>query len=174
MPTADDPVVAPATVDSEFTEFVHSAGTGLYRSALLLTGDAHLAEDLVQDALARTYRSWRRLHAAGNATAYTRKTMYHLQVSRWRRRRVAETLTDATVEVAAAGPDHALRVTVRQALLRLTRSQRAVIVARYFDDLSEVETARLLGISKSSVHSRTSRALARLAALAPELKGELS
>jgi hypothetical protein len=72
-------------VDSEatanFEVFVRARTPALLRSAFLLTGDQQLAEDLVQSALARTHRSWDRLHAAGNAEAYTRRTMYHLQVS---------------------------------------------------------------------------------------------
>jgi DNA-directed RNA polymerase specialized sigma24 family protein len=72
---------------SEFDSFVHARTPSLLRSAYLLTGDQHLAEDLVQSALARTHRAWKSLHEAGNAEAYTRKTMYHLQVSWWRRQK---------------------------------------------------------------------------------------
>jgi DNA-directed RNA polymerase specialized sigma24 family protein len=77
----------------EFHSFVRARTPALLRRAYLLTGDQHLAEDLVRSALARTHRSWPRLHDSGNAEAYTRKTMYHLQVFRWRRGRVAESLT---------------------------------------------------------------------------------
>lgn len=86
----------------EFDSFVRARTPALLRSAYLLTGDQHLAEDLVQSALARTHQSWRRLHDAGNAEAYTRKTMYHLQVSWWRRGRVAESLTGELAEPARA------------------------------------------------------------------------
>jgi DNA-directed RNA polymerase specialized sigma24 family protein len=77
---------------TDFDSFVRTRTPALLRSAYLLTGDQHLAEDLVQAALARTHRSWKQLHYSGNAEAYTRKTMYHLQVSWWRRRRVAESM----------------------------------------------------------------------------------
>lgn len=82
----------------EFDAFVRSRTSALLRSAYLLTGDQHLAEDLVQSALARTHRSWRRLRDTGNAESYTRRTMYHLQVNWWRRRRVPETLGEAVPE----------------------------------------------------------------------------
>lgn len=160
-------------VDAEFTEFVGSCSRKLMRTAFLLTGDQQHAEDLVQDSLARTFRSWRRLTVSDNALAYTRKVMYHLQISWWRRRKVAETLTDQAPERRQPGVDGDLAVTVRDALLKLTPRQRAVIVLRYFEDLTEVEAARILGISKSTVHSRARRALDRLATLVPELEGEL-
>ena len=72
---------------AEYESFVRARTPALLRSAYLLTGDQHLAEDLVQEALARTHRAWSRLHDSGNIEAYTRKVMYHTQVSRWRRRR---------------------------------------------------------------------------------------
>jgi DNA-directed RNA polymerase specialized sigma24 family protein len=72
-----------------YDEFVRSRSPALLRSAYLLTGDQHLAEDLVQTALARTHRSWAVLQRTSNAEAYTRRIMYHLQVSWWRRRRIA-------------------------------------------------------------------------------------
>lgn len=125
---------------SEFDSFVRTRTPALLRSAYLLTGDQHLAEDLVQSALARTHRSWRRLHHSGNAEAYTRKTMYHLQVSWWRRGRVAESLAGEVPEPRRRGgePDHAqqttLRLTLRAALLKLSAKQRAVLVLRFFED----------------------------------------
>jgi len=162
--------------DGEFESFVRARTPALLRSAYLLTGDEHLAEDLVQSALARTHRSWRRLRCTGNAEAYTRRTMYHLQVSWWRRRRVAEVLTGEPVDndPAAAGNSGAvaLRLLLRDALALLTARQRAVLILRYFEDLSERQAAELLGISVGTVKSQTSKALAKLRARAPEL-GEL-
>ncbi|GAA4899239.1 SigE family RNA polymerase sigma factor [Stackebrandtia albiflava] len=159
---------------AEFSAFVSAHSPSLLRAAFLLTGDQHLAEDLVQDALARTYRAWNRLDRAGNAAAYTRKVMYHLQVSWWRRRKVAETLTDAVPHRAARGRDVALEVTMHHALLKLTPAQRAAIVLRFFEDRTEVETARILGCSQSTVKTRTRRGLEKLRGLAPELEGMLS
>jgi RNA polymerase sigma-70 factor (sigma-E family) len=159
-------------VDPGFDEFVRSRTPALLRLAYLLTGDQHLAEDLVQSALARTHQAWSRLRAVGNAEAYTRRTMYHLQVSWWRRPRVAESVRDQVpdrVLVADPGDRVALRETLRQALRRLTASQRAVLVLRFFEDRSEAETAEMLGVTVGTVKSQTSRALGRIRAVAPEL-----
>lgn len=128
----------------------------------------------MQSALIRTHRSWRKLHRSGNAEAYTRKVMYHLQVAWWRRRsRVAESLAAEPPEPRDQGTDHAtattLRLSLQQALLRLTGKQRAVLVLRYFEDRSEAEAADLLGVTIGTVKSQTSRALARLRVIAPEL-----
>src|SRR5215475_10266896 len=134
----------------EFDSFVRGRTPALLRAAYLLTGDQHLAEDLVQSALARTHRRWAHLHHEGNAEAYTRKTMYHLQVSWWRRPKVAESMPGDLPELRA-GHDHAevtsTRVALRRALLRLTPKQRAVLVLRFFEDHSEAETAELLDIA---------------------------
>jgi RNA polymerase sigma-70 factor (sigma-E family) len=171
--------VNPSTggIADEFVAFVRARTPSLLRSAVLLTGDQHLAEDLVQTALARTHQSWRRLYASGNADAYTRRIMYHLQVSWWRRRRVAEVMpetmpprTSRSQPRASNDTDEiALRVTLREALLRLTKRQRAVLVLRFYEDLSESETAEILGVAVGTVKSQTSKALARLRAVAPEL-----
>ncbi|TDB79321.1 SigE family RNA polymerase sigma factor [Micromonospora sp. KC721] len=158
---------------SEFDLFVRTRTPALLRSAYLLTGDQHLAEDLVQSALARTHRSWSRLYDTGNAEAYTRKTMYHLQVSWWRRRRVAEAVTGELPEPRRHDGDHAsqttLRLTLRAALARLSAKQRAVLVLRFFEDRSEAEAAEMLGVTVGTVKSQTSKALAKLRAVAPEL-----
>lgn len=159
---------------SEFDTFVRTRTPALLRSAYLLTGDQHLAEDLVQSALARTHRSWRRLHDGANVEAYTRKTMYHLQVSWWRRRRVAESMTGELPEPRRGDrPDHAqqttLRLALQAALWKLSAKQRAVLVLRFFEDRSEAEAAELLGVTAGTVKSQTNRALARLRTVAPEL-----
>ncbi|MFC0006635.1 SigE family RNA polymerase sigma factor [Micromonospora siamensis] len=160
---------------SEFEAFVRTRTPALLRSAYLLTGDQHLAEDLVQSALARTHRSWDRLHHSGNAEAYTRKVMYHLQVSWWRRRRVAESMPGDLPETSGgdSAPDHAqqtaLRVTLRNALTKLSAKQRAVLVLRFFEDRTESEAADLLGVTVGTVKSQTSKALAKLRSVAPEL-----
>jgi RNA polymerase sigma-70 factor (sigma-E family) len=160
------------TIAEEFDAFVRARTPALLRAAYLLTGDQYLAEDLVQTALARTHRSWKRLYTAGNAEAYARKTMYHLQVSFWRRRRVAESLQGQLPE-RPTGPDDtdvaAVRLTLQQVLRRLTDRQRAVLVLRFFEDYPERETAELLGVSIGTVKSQTSKALARLREVAPEL-----
>ncbi|MEU1395349.1 SigE family RNA polymerase sigma factor [Micromonospora zamorensis] len=160
---------------TEFDSFVRTRTPALLRSAYLLTGDQHLAEDLVQSALARTHRSWNRLHRSGNAEAYTRKVMYHLQVSWWRRRRVPESMPGLLPEPRGGGSasDHAqqtsLRLTLKSALLKLSPKQRAVLVLRFFEDRTEAETADLLGVTVGTVKSQTAKSLAKLRVVAPEL-----
>ena len=158
----------------EFDEFVRTKRGALVRSAYLLTGDRDLAEDLVQSALARTHRAWSRLAEPANAEAYTRKVMYHLQVSWWRRNRIVESMTEETVEPRpTGGPGEATgltnRMTIHGALAKLSPKQRAVLVYRYFEDRSEAETADLMGVHIGTVKSQTAKALVRLRAVAPEL-----
>ncbi len=163
---------------TEFDYFVRGRTPALLRAAYLLTGDQHLAEDLVQSALARTHRRWAHLHHEGNAEAYVRRTMYHLQVSWWRRPKVAESLPGELPESRRGGGDHAevtsTRLALRRALLKLTPKQRAVLVLRFFEDHSEAETAEMLGIAPGTVKSQTAKALARLRVVAPELAGNYS
>jgi RNA polymerase sigma-70 factor (sigma-E family) len=158
----------------EFESFVQTRTVPLLRAAYLLTGDQHLAEDLVQTALARTHRAWSNLHATGSADAYTRKTMYHLQVSWWRRRRIAETLTSELPAYAPSPTDEAesaaLQLTLRSVLLRLPPRQRAVLALRFFEDLTEAQTATVLGVTVGTVKSQTAKALTKLRLLAPELR----
>ena len=166
--TTDAPAVAP-----DFSDFVRTRSPALLRTAFLLTGDRHLAEDLVQDALAHTHRALRRLGDDGHFEAYTRTAMYHLHVSRWRRRRITETMPGELTDHAHLGSDHSertdLKISLHRALARLTRRQRAVLVLRFFEDRSEAETADLLSCSTGTVKSQTSKALARMRAIAPEL-----
>ncbi|MDG6101206.1 SigE family RNA polymerase sigma factor [Dactylosporangium aurantiacum] len=158
--------------DAQYVEFVRARSHALLRSAYLLTGDQHLAEDLVQEALARTHRAWRRLHEGGNAEAYARKVMYHTQVSFWRRRRAPESMPGDLPETAG-GTDLAetssQRVVLEQALRSLSPKQRAVVVLRYFEDQTEAATAELLGVSVGTVKTQGARGLERLRALVPEL-----
>jgi len=162
----------PASTPDEggFDAFVRARTPALLRTAYLLTGDQHLAEDLVQSALARTHLHWRKIGQHG-AEAYTRKIMYNLQVSLWRRRRVAEITPARPPERPSGSHDDSAvtRLVLRRALLRLTARQRAVLVLRFFDDLTEMETARLLQVSVGTVKSQTSKALAKLREVAPEL-----
>lgn len=149
-----------------FHVFVSARYPALVRTALLLTGDRGHAEDLVQDALQRTFLAWRRLDAPANAEAYTRRTMLRL-AGRARRRRWRGEVPTAE-PYAGAAPDPAAVVDeaerVREALQRLPWAQRAVLVLRYFDDRSEADVAELLGCSAGTVKSRASRGLAALRA----------
>jgi RNA polymerase sigma-70 factor (sigma-E family) len=158
--------------EAQFSEFVRTRSRALLRAAYLLTGDRHLAEDLVQDALARTHRALGRLADDGHFEAYTRTAMYHQHVSRWRRHRVAETMPGELADVTD-GIDHAartdLKVSLHRALALLSRRQQAVLVLRYFEDRSEAEAAEMLSCSVGTIKSQTSKALARLRTVAPEL-----
>jgi RNA polymerase sigma-70 factor (sigma-E family) len=160
-------------IAADFSEFVRARTPALLRTAFLLTGDRHAAEDLVQDALARTHRALRKLADEGHFEAYTRTAMYHLHVSRWRRRRFAESLDSDLVDRADPVGDHSarvdLQVSLHRALAQLTRRQRAVLVLRYFEDRTEAEAAAQLSCSIGTVKSQTSKALARLRAIAPDL-----
>ena len=159
---------------SRLAEVYERSAPAGFRLAYLLTGDRALAEDLVQEAFARTHRAWSRLEREGNAEAYARKVMYHAQVSIWRRPKVAEVLPGD--DLAGSGgraddpaDDAARRVVLHRALLRLSPKQRAAVVLRYFEDHTEAEAAQLLGVSVSTVKTQTARALDRLRALLPDL-----
>jgi RNA polymerase sigma-70 factor (sigma-E family) len=158
--------------EAAFHDFVVARSAALLRTAYLLTGDAHLAEDLVQTALFKTAKSWRRIR--GNPEAYCRRILHNENVSRWRRaRHVEESALDETLRTpVAAEPDTDLSVTLEQALAHLTERQRSLLVLRFYEDLTEVQTAHVLGISPGTVKSSTRQALARLRQIAPHL-GEL-
>ncbi|MEV0268046.1 SigE family RNA polymerase sigma factor [Hamadaea sp. NPDC050747] len=152
-----------------FAEFARVRTPALIRAAYLLTGDQHAAEDLVQSALTKAYAHWRRIRHE-DPEGYVRTAMYREQVSWWRRRsrqrQVAPTW--ALPERQADPADHAgLRLAMRQALLKLPQAQRAVIVLRYYEDLSETQVAEILGCSVGTVRSRANRAVHRLRATLP-------
>jgi len=151
--------------DDEFAAFVAARYRALVRTGLLLAGDLGHAEDLVQSALIRTYLAWGRLRDPASAEAYARRTLTRLAVRARRRRWRGEVATGELPEPARPGRADGggdLAVDVRRALAALPAGQRAVLVLRYLDDLSEAETARLLGISPGTVKSRAARGLASL------------
>ncbi len=131
----------------DFESFFRARSPALLRAAYLLTGDRHLAEDLVQESLARTQRKWRRLGNGGSPEAYTRRVMYRLQVNVWRRRRVPESLPGTLPEYGGANAEGNVveRLALRQALMTLPVRQRTVVVLRYYEDRSESEIAEILG-----------------------------
>lgn len=157
---------------ASFREFVAARQGALLRSAYVLCGDRHRAEDLLQGALTRTAAKWNSVRD-GSPEAYVRRAMYHEQVSRWRR---AGVLTETSVAsppeepVPDQGDAVDLRLLLRSALDRLAPRQRAVLALRFYEDLPEREVAELLGISVGTVRSTASRALERLRRLAPELR----
>ncbi|MGC9669350.1 SigE family RNA polymerase sigma factor [Planosporangium sp. 12N6] len=163
-------------VEQSFDAYVRSRGASLFRTAYVLTGDHHLAEDLVQEALLRLAGRWRQVASAGDPDAYVRRTLYHQHVSWWRRRRRG--VTEVKVEppqVAAldASGDVPSALAVWDALARLAPRQRAVLVLRYYEDLSEAQTAAILGVRVGTVKSQVRDALARLRVLAPELSDRI-
>lgn len=145
-----------------FEEYVAARGRALWRSAWLLTGDAHLADDLVQTALMKCWRRWRRIAHDGSVDGYVRKVLVTTFVDGRRRRWTGEVPTEALPETANGGPDLALRRDVVAALAALPRGQRAMVVLRFYDDLTEAQAAAALGVSVGTVKSQTSRALASL------------
>lgn len=152
--------------EQEFTAWAAGVERRLLRSAYLLTGDLHRAEDLVQEALVKVALRWDRLRE-GNPTAYARTIIVRDNISWWRRRR--EVLVDEVAGAAAVSSDPDAALVVRRALARLTPAQRAVVVLRHFDDLSIEETAAILHIAPGTVKSQNAAALARLRDGAPEL-----
>ena len=151
----------------DFHAFVVARSPALSRTAYLLTGDAHLAEDLVQTALFKAARHWRRIQ--GSPEAYVRRILYTQNISWWRSRRHVREQHLGAYDAAAPPTDPDLRLSLEQALARLTVRQRTVLVLRYFEDLTEVQTAAALGISSGAVKSMSRQALKRLRDLSPEL-----
>ena len=146
-----------------FRSYVVARSSALLRTAYLLTGNRADAEDLLQTTLAKTYLAWDRIREAEAVDGYVRRVMVNTQTSFWRRRR-PEALYDEVPD--APGRDrHAdsdLHDALWTALAQLPRKQRAMVVLRYYEDLSEAETARVLGVSVGTVKSTTSRALSKL------------
>jgi len=157
--------------DEEFDSFMRGRWPTMVRLAYALTGDAGHAEDVAQAAFARAYASWGRVRRAGDPDAYVRRIVINEHRSRFRKHRVAEELRGDLGETLGGeqqGPEE------RQALLDALRAlgprQRAVVVLRYWLDLSEAETAAALNCSVGTVKSQASRALATLrkSAAAPD------
>ncbi len=152
--------------ENGFTEWVAGHQRQLLRSAYLLTGDLHRAQDLVQEALVKVALRWSRLHD-GDPTAYARTIIVRDNISWWRRHRDVPSSERADVASASSDPETAL--VVQRSLARLAPRQRAVLVLRHFDDLTERETAEVLGVTVGTVKSTNAAALARLREGAPEL-----
>jgi RNA polymerase sigma-70 factor (sigma-E family) len=154
--------------DDEFTELVHVAWPGLYRTAYLMLGDHQLAEDLVQASLAKTYASWRKVKDPAAAPAYARVVLANTAASWFRRRSWRNERPTEVLPEQAAEHDPSHRPALVDALRQLPPRQRAVVVLRYYDDLSVREVAHALGCSEGTVKSQTSDALARLRLLLGE------
>lgn len=152
-------------VDPDFAGYVVSRQPRLVRAAYLVCGDEHLAQDLVQQALTKLALRWNRLRD-GNPDAYVNRILYRDAISWWRRFR-RERLVDEPYDgpAEARAVDDAERTDVRRALMTLTPKQRAVLVLRYFEDLTEAETADQLGVTVGTVKSQSYVALNKLRAV---------
>jgi RNA polymerase sigma-70 factor (sigma-E family) len=146
----------------DLTAFLDARGDALLRTAVLLAPGREAGQDLLQEALERLLRKWHQVH--GNPEGYLRRIMYHRAVDGWRRRGRRPEVIGLPAEAAVA--DHAsrmdLRLTLMAALELLTPRQRATVVARYWEQLSEAETAAALGCSVSAVKSAAARGLRTL------------
>ena len=155
----------------DFDEFVHGRGRALLRFAYVLSGDAHLAEDLVQEVLARMHRRWHKVTEMENAEAYVRTAIVRQYLS-WRRRRASKEAILAEVPEPPGRDDPQHRVVARdqmwQLLAGLPRAQRAVLVLRFYCDLPDDEIAALLGCGMSTVRSQAARALAKMRTMLSE------
>jgi RNA polymerase sigma-70 factor (sigma-E family) len=153
-----------AQQDGEFREFMRARWPVMVRLAYGLTGDQGHAEDVAQAAFARAYASWPRVKRAGDPDAYVRQIVINQNRNRFRRHRVTERLTDSPPEPAAADAVRECdeRSALVAALQRLGPRQRAVVVLRYWLDLTETEAAAALNCSVGTVKSQASRALATL------------
>jgi len=154
----------------DFEEYVAARMPALLRTAYLLTGNPHDAEDLVQSALVKAVPAWKRV--AGNPDAYLRRIMVNENISGWRRRRGREVLVDVTPDKGCEDPDSDAALALQHALMALAPRQRAVIVLRYFEDRTERETAEVLGVAIGTVKSQARDALARLRVALPDLAVE--
>lgn len=153
---------------AEFEAWARAAVPGLYARACLLSRDPHLAEDLVQDTLTKVFVAWPRIDRDSNPDGYAMRTLYHLFVSRRRRRSSSEVVSDSLPELMLAEGDPTNRMDLAEALSELKPVERAVVIIRFVDDLSVARTAELLGRTEGWVKVTTSRTLAKLR-LMPQL-----
>jgi RNA polymerase sigma-70 factor (sigma-E family) len=177
-----------AQLDEEFRDFMHGRWPAMVRLAYALTADQGHAEDVAQTAFARAYASWPKVRRTGNPDAYVRRIVINENLNRFRKQRVAERLTDTLPDSVSGALPGSLagslsgsdatrqyddRLALIAALQRLGPRQRAVIVLRYWMDLTEAEIAAALGCSVGTVKSQAARALATLRQSAELVDGEL-
>ena len=168
-----------ATADPlvDFEAYVRASEGKHRRLAFLLTGDLGSAEDLLQSAYAKLYPRWDRVRTYDAPDAYLRKVMVSVRTSWWRRHKNREWATDQVPEIDAAG-DHGADVVESQVLLGALRAlpdrQRAAVVLRHWCDLSEADTASVMGCSLGTVKSNTSKGLAHLRSALGRAEGEAS
>ncbi len=153
------------SAEDAFIEFAELAGPRLRRTAFLLCGDWHAAEDLAQTALAKVFVAWRRINYQDAAHAYATRTLINTYLADRRRKRPVELITDRVPDHPAEQYPAESRIVVMDALATLPPRARAVIVLRYWSDQSVEQVAGLLGCSTGNVKSQTARALDKLRAV---------
>ena len=152
-----------------FDGFVRARHPALLRYGTVLTGDPHSAADLVQDALERTGLAWSRVQHQGDPEGYVRRTMANRNISTWRRLRRERLVAEPPEQpYEDAAPDDVMW----DALARLPKRQRTVLVLRYYEDLSEAEIARVLSIAPGTVKSQASKGIAALRAAIGERESQ--
>ncbi|MFI7489786.1 SigE family RNA polymerase sigma factor [Micromonospora echinaurantiaca] len=157
-----------SSADRSYVAFVEVAWQRHIRLAMLLTGDRWRAEELLQDSLVKVYERWRRLSRLDDPHAYLRRALVNNHTSAWRRRRRESLVGEVPDRAAPSGDIGPDAVVLRGALMSLTAKQRAVVVLRHYEDLTEREVARLLGCSQGTVKSQNARALDKLRHLLDE------
>lgn len=158
--------------EADFAAFVLAAQPRLRRTAYLICGDWHHAEDIVQTALAKVYSRWSRLSARGEPGGYVHRAVVNAAIDE-RRRPWRRELSAAYLPDRSAPPDDGLTVEVLAALARLPRRQRAVVVLRYVEDLDVDATAALLGIATGTVKSQAAKGLTALREVLTDGRGVL-
>ncbi|MFC4013916.1 SigE family RNA polymerase sigma factor [Nonomuraea purpurea] len=150
--------------EDEFHEYVRARGPALLRAAHQLTGHPLDAEDLLQNALTKTYLAWNRIEDRRALDGYVRRAMVNINISQWRRRKLEEYPSAELPEPPNDGParDGDVHELLEQALESLPERMRAAIVLRYYEDMTEPEIARTLGVSVGTVKSTVSRAMSKL------------
>ncbi|MFJ8363173.1 SigE family RNA polymerase sigma factor [Streptomyces sp. NPDC093984] len=159
---------------ADYLEFAAARSGPLFRTACLLTGDWHLAEDLVQETLAKMYRSWRRISRVDSPVAYADTVLVRTFLSQRRRRSSTERPSDRLPDAAGPARDAELRMALLDGLARMTAKDRAVLVLRYWEDRSVEETAQVLQLSPGAVRAQSMRALQRLRALLGDQLADLA
>ena len=157
--------------DADFASYLEARQPALLRTAYLLTGSRHGAEDLVQETMAKLYLSWDKVRRVESIDAYVRRSMINEHNSLWRRAwKRNEVTTDLVPDRTPSTDRHddGTGAALWSFVQTLPRKQRAVVVLRYYEEMSEAETAEALGISVGTVKSQASRALAALRARAPQ------
>jgi RNA polymerase sigma-70 factor (sigma-E family) len=158
---------APCARYSSFSSYVRARGPVLLRTARSLTANPSDAEDLLQTALAKTYVAWERIEDHRALDGYVRRALLNTRTSQWRKRKVDEFACDElpepeTVPEPDLAEQQVLHDAMWRAVMKLPDRQRAMVVLRYYEDLSEAQTAEVLGVSVSTVKSAVSRALGKL------------